>query len=378
MKLLVSTHSFLLEVVLGTGFDLESITPIAGFHYGICLWSEGRVATMARKENAITVYSHSDENSVLERKEEFIPTGEYKDIHQIARQGNVVLVTNTGLNEISLIQDGKYSGGYRFGEFSSDVNHVNSVFPIGETRMLVMLHNGGRTSSEICVLERTNGAIKEIARFPTWDIGGHNIFTDGKIIAYNASDAGGFVLIDIATQSVINRSRFPGHTKGLAVTNDHYIVGYSDHTERKKRSASRGYLAFVNRESLCIDATIDLNRINGSVGNVNEVRCLTGVDLSHGLTADPDVKWEELRMSDQDLVYKFFSRHVEYFRRKTVFGRFLCGFFTYASRLWSLQMLWENVWLQNPVQQEGWYQSGLSLINALISVSAIHLSCVAK
>jgi hypothetical protein len=329
MKLLVATHSFLLEIVLGTGFDLKSITSTAGGHYGICRWSEGRVATMTkkedgrvasvtRKENMITVYSHSDENSFLEKQEEFIPTGEYEAVHQIARQGNVVLVTNTGFNEICLIQDGKYSGGYRFGGFSSDVNHVNSVFPMGETKMLVMLHNGGRITSEICVLERINGAIKEIARFPTWDIGGHNIFTDGKIIAYNASDAGAFVLIDIATQSVINRRRFPGHTKGLAVTNDHYIVGYSEHAKREKRFTSRGYLAFVNRESFCIDATIDLNQINGPVGNVNEVRCLTGADLSYGSAAAFDVKWEELRMADRDLIYKYFSRHVEYLYRRII------------------------------------------------------------
>jgi hypothetical protein len=317
-NILVSTHSFLLEVVFGTGFNLKSITPIVGYHYGICRWSEGRVATMTRKENAITVYSHSGENPALEKKEEFIPTGEYKDVHQIARQGNALLVANTGFNEVSLIQDGKLSGKHRFGGFSSDVNHVNSVFPIGEMRMLVMLHNGGKSSSEICVMERVggDGAIKEIARFPIWDTGCHNIFTDGKIIAYNASGRGDFVVIDIATQSVIHRQRFPGHTKGLAVTNDHYIVGYSDHATREKRSVSNGYLAFVNRKSLSIDATIDLNQINGPVGNVNEVRCLTGVDLSHGLPADPGVKWEALRMSDQDLVYKYFSRRVELFRRK--------------------------------------------------------------
>src|ERR1700676_1896079 len=122
MKLLVSTHSFLLEVVFGEGFNLKSITSIDGYHYGSCLWPEGRVATMTRKENAITVYSYSDENSFLEKKEEFLPTGEYKDIHQISRQGNILLVANTGFNEISLIQDGKFSGRYRFGGFSHDVN----------------------------------------------------------------------------------------------------------------------------------------------------------------------------------------------------------------------------------------------------------------
>jgi hypothetical protein len=329
MKLLVATHSFLLEVALEAEFNLKSIKPIVGSHYGICRWSEGQVATMTkkeegqvattiRKENVITVYSHSDENSSLEKLEEFIPTGEYEAVHQIARQGNVVLVTNTGFNEISLIQDGKYTGGYRFDGSSSDVNHVNSVFPMGETKMLVMLHNGGRITSEICVLERINGTIKNIARFSTWDIGGHNIFTDGKIIAYNASDAGDFVLIDIAAQSVITRRRFPGHTKGLAVTNDHYIVGYSEHAKREKRFNSRGYLAFVNRNSFRVDATIDLNRINGPVGNVNEIRCLTEVDFSHGSTADPNVKWEELRMADRDWVYKFFSRHVEYLRRRII------------------------------------------------------------
>jgi hypothetical protein len=254
----------------------------------------------------------------LEKRQEFIPTGEYRDIHQIARQGDGLLVTNTGLNELSLIRDGKFAEGYRFGGFSSDVNHVNSVFPLGESKMLVMLHNGGKASSEICVLERAAGAIKEVARFPVWDTGCHNIFTDGKTLAYNASGRGDFVVADLATQTVVARRKLPGHTKGLAVTNDHYIVGYSEHARREKRSSSCGYLAFVNRKNFRIDATIDLNQLNGPVGNINEVRCLSGMDFSHGLTSEPDVQWQMLRMSDRDLVYKFFSKHVERLRRKVV------------------------------------------------------------
>jgi hypothetical protein len=102
------------------------------------------------------------------------------------------------------------------------------------------------------------------------------------------------------------------------VTNDHYIVGYSEHARREKRSSSCGYLAFVNRKNFRIDATIDLNQLNGPVGNINEVRCLSGMDFSHGLTSEPDVQWQMLRMSDRDLVYKFFSKHVERLRRKVV------------------------------------------------------------
>lgn len=320
MHLLVSTHSFLLEVVLGAEFNLESITPIAGYHYGICQWSKGQVATMTRTENAVKVYSVSNDASGLKLHKEFIPTGEYQDIHQIARQGEVLLVANTGFNEVSLIHGGEISGQHRFGGFSNDVNHVNSVFPIGETRMLVMLHNGGKASSEVCVLERArdNRVIKEIARFPIWDTGCHNVFTDGKIIAYNASGRGDFVVVDLVTQSVTHRRKLPGHTKGLAVTDEHFIVGYSEHAKREKRMASNGWLAFVNRQNFGIEATIDLNQIHGPVGNVNEVRCLTGTDLSHGLTTAPDVRWEELRMSDRDFVYKYFSRHVERLRRKVL------------------------------------------------------------
>lgn len=316
MKLLVATHSYLLDVHLGAGFKVESINSVAGFHYGICQWPEGRMATMTRTENAITIYSCSNGDGLLANKETFIPTGEYKDVHQIARQGDVLLVANTGFNELSLIQGGKFSGGYRFGGFSTDVNHVNSVFPIGETRMLVMLHNGGKASSEVCVLDRANGTIKETARFPIWDTGCHNFFTDGKIIAYNASGCGDFVVVDIATQSVRHRMRFPGHTKGLAVTDEHYIVGHSDHAKREKRAASCGHLAFVNRKNFRLEANVDLNQKIGPVGNVNEVRCLTGMDFSHGSAVEPDVRWEALRMSDQDLVYKYFSKHVEYLRRK--------------------------------------------------------------
>ena len=318
MYLLVSTHSFLLRVTLDTGFTLKSINLIDGFHYGICRWQEGHIATMTRRENTVAVYSYSGESHFWEKQQEFIPTGEYRDIHQIARQGDVLLVTNTGFNELSLIRNGKFSGGYRFGGFSSDVNHINSVFPIGETRMLVMLHNGGKASSEICVLERATDAIKEVTRFPIWDTGCHNIFTDGKTLAYNASGRGDFVVADLATQTVTARRRLPGHTKGLAVTNDHFIIGYSEHARREKRLSSCGYLAFVNRKNFRIDATIDLNQPNGPVGNINEVRCLSGMDFSHGLTSEPDVKWQMLRMSDRDLVYKFFSKHVERLRRKVV------------------------------------------------------------
>jgi hypothetical protein len=316
MKLLVATHAYLLEIVLDSAFNLKRITPIDGFHYGMCHWPQGCMATIDRNNSVVTVYNCSDQNPPLETREKFILNGNYKDIHQIARQGEFLLVTNTRFNELSLVRNGQHVCGFRFGGFSKDINHINSVFPLGENKMLVMLHNGGKATSEICVMERDDRTIREVSRFPLWDTGCHNIFTDGVRLVYNASSRGDFVVVDMASQSVARRLRFSGHTKGLAVTDDFFIIGCSDHARRDKRTVSYGYLTFLDRKSLCVKAIVDLNSKIGPIGNINEIKCLTGNDFSHGSIADLEIDWEKLRMSDRDWAYKFFFKHTEFLRRR--------------------------------------------------------------
>jgi len=110
------------------------------------------------------------------------------------------------------------------------------------------------------------------------------VFADGDRLLYNASRNGDFVALDLAAGRVIRRHRFPGYTKGLAVTRRHVIVGYSDKAEREDRPTSKGFLAIIDRKSLELEACVDLNAAEEVpvIGNVNEVRCISEPDDGHG------------------------------------------------------------------------------------------------
>lgn len=286
MELVVSSHAVLAHVGLSARWEVERLDVLAqGFHYGTGLHEDGFL-TMVREDDLVTRYHNGGPGGRYREVERFSCRGDYDDVHQVALWNGGLLVANTGRNSVDLVRLRPFSSRrHCFGAADHDVNHVNSVFPCGERQVLVLLNNKGARSSEVAVLEWDESrGFEEAGVLPLADMECHNVWSDGECLAYNASRDGAFVVLDLGTGRELCRHRFPGYTKGLAVTGGHFLVGYSDKAVRDQRETSRGYLAVVERETLDLAACVDLNAREkyAVIGNVNEVRCLSEPDKGHG------------------------------------------------------------------------------------------------
>lgn len=289
MDLVVCSHAVLAHVGLSRDWEVERLDVLAtGFHYGTAPGATS-FTTMVRQDNLVAEYRNGGPGGRYREAGRFVCRGDFDDIHQVAVWGEGLLVTNTGHNSLDYVRFPSFeTRRHFFNGHEHDVNHVNSVYPCGAEQVLVLLNNKGARPSEVTSLgwdpdrgfDRTGTLALE-------DVECHNVFADGDRLFYNASRSGDFVALDLAAGRVIRRHRFPGYTKGLAVTREWVIVGYSDRAERDDRANSRGYLAVIGRESLELEACVDLNALveRPVIGNVNEVRCLSEPDDGHGRPA---------------------------------------------------------------------------------------------
>ena len=309
MVLLVASHAVLAQVRLSNNWQLDKMNVLAtGLHYGIGLPRPdgSEFITMLRENNILSIYKNTQSESNTEYRQirKFVCQGEYNDIHQIAYWDNGVYIANTGFNSIDYISFDTFSSKRCYiNGLCYDKNHVNSIYPIGPNKLVVMLSNMKNkhaVSSEIAILRNhfAKGFVTE-KKLSLWDKGCHNIFLDDKVLAYNASKMGDFVLVSLGSGKIIHRINFSGYTKGLSVTKDYFLVGYSDLAERDDRNTSSGYLAIINRSNLEVEATINLSdsSLPYRVGNVNEVRCLSERDFGHSSYASLQIDWDKLRLS---------------------------------------------------------------------------------
>jgi hypothetical protein len=109
---------------------------------------------------------------------------------------------------------------------------------------------------------------------------------------------------------VSERVGFEGHSKGISMTRDFLVVGLSEHTFRDRRFRSRGQLVIMDRRSLSVIATVDLNfpSLPHPIGNINEVRCLSGEELAQAQTHPPNFDWPKLRLAKNDPVPYYLYR----------------------------------------------------------------------
>ena len=65
-------------------------------------------------------------------------------------------------------------------------------------------------------------------------------------------------------------------------------------------------LAFMDRNTHEVVGTVDPNTdaLPHPVGNINEIRCISENDGSHGTENDIDIPWADLRFSKNDAVYR--------------------------------------------------------------------------
>jgi hypothetical protein len=312
MKVAVATHSFLCRFTLDDRWQIDDFRLLnRGHHYGIAL--DQRRERLYAKVNDRELDALTDEYTLefdLENPDD--PLGRHtlrgwlNDVHQTAWANDGFYVANTAYN--SVVYQSPETGAfdeYFFEDVRHDKNHVNSVFPWG-SKVFVVLHNGGTDlDSEIAQLAHEPGeGFRLERRLRLWHGGCHNVYIDPPHLLYNASNEGCFAVVNLADQCLEEVLDFPGHTKGMAVTPEHVIIGYSDQAERHERPTSNGQLSVIERDGWQRVTDIDLNvdALPHSIGNVNEVRRLDEVDLAHrGTNSDaPDLS--ELRLAGRSLV----------------------------------------------------------------------------
>lgn len=293
MRLAVATHSFLCVFELTEDWQIRECQVVAeGHHYGIA--PDPETHSFLAVENArgrverdrLTWRKYANDGEYSTEASGALPA-HIEDAHQIAMRGRGFYVANTAKNSVEYVHlNGSPTESFHFGDHQIDINHVNSVFPAGAGQLFVVLHNTNTSAgiSEIAVMEHAPGdGFDMIRRVRLWHHGCHNVYVDPPNIVYNASPDGEVCVYDFRRNAFRAKLALPGHTKGLAATESHFILGFSEHASREERFTSEGRLAVVERDSLDIECTIDLNvdALPHPIGNVNEVRLLGRHDLAH-------------------------------------------------------------------------------------------------
>lgn len=284
VELVVATHARLMVVTLDATWHIRSRQVLAtGHHYGIALPDgDGRSFLAKSDDHALTRYERTSAGWTAAG---IVPLRRQVGyIHQIAHANGGLYIANTTYNSVVYQDDaGQIEHEYHFFGRRDGRHHVNSVYP-GPGFVFVLLHNKDRRPSQVilCAHSPTTG-FRPVLTLGLAHFGCHNVFVDHHYVYYNASRAGRLVVVNRSQSAIVRELTFPGHVKGLAATDGHLIIGYSDHAPRHHRSASKGYLVVIDRAGLEPVAIVDLND-EGSVGNVNEIRCLSHLDHAHATT----------------------------------------------------------------------------------------------
>jgi len=287
-RFVVATHSFLLAIETDAQWRLQDLHVLArGHHYGIALPAANGDRFIAKgRGELLTLYQQDGARGggYLAAGERLL-SKEFGEIHQIAQHEGLLFFANTARNSLVWADaEAVVLGRYHFGGKEEDIDHINSVFPLGSGRVACLLHGRGRRPSQIAILQlHGRGQIELLHRGFLRHMGCHNLFVDRQRLIYNASEVGKVVAVDGRSGRIERELHFPGHTKGLSVLDQVFIVGYSDRVERALRTHSRGHLAVIDRRTLETKARIDLNHpaLSQPAGNVNEIRCLSHAEYSH-------------------------------------------------------------------------------------------------
>lgn len=295
----IATHSRLIAATFHEDFGAVRFRELsnAGHHYGLAL-DTYRPNTMLSKHRSTELIRYSADEP-HERIETVPFPGRLKNVHQIAAANGGIYAANTSYNSVVYKNhSGSTHHEYFFNGHKTDINHVNSVLPCGN-QVLVLLNNLRKKPSEVAVLTHDPATGFELQHVMSlWHAGCHNLALDGEHLYYNASADCMFVAIDLERQKIDQIITYPGHTKGMSLHGDHLLVGFSEVAERRLRHKSHGYLAVIDRATLTTRKVIDLNSdaFAGPIGNVNEIRCISGGELGHALPEAHFQDWSHLRL----------------------------------------------------------------------------------
>ena len=311
-KYLVATHSQLILVELNDEWQITQCQSLnEGHHYGIgFLKTEDRDAVLVKQSDKEVMVL---DRNTLDTISDPIPLlGKTGAVHQISYTNGGLYFTNTDYNTIVYqTLDGAVFQDYHFEDKDFDYNHINSVFPSGN-QIYALLHNKGRTLTELAVMEHDPSAgFTLLHKVSLWDHGCHNAFVHDGFLFYNASSDGGFVTVDLKKDQMVRRMMYPGHTKGLSLSEGAFVIGYSEHAERSMRNQTRGYLVAIDEDTREEITRIDLNSAGLSipVGNINEVRCISHHEFSHANPEQQYIQWADLKLG-RNKMSEYLMKHV--------------------------------------------------------------------
>lgn len=315
----VSTHSYLLLATVDDNLSATDYQIVnRGYHFGLSVQPAGEGKELCAYYGGVNVHEQTDRklnryrygsNAALTATGSQALGADWHDVHQLAFAEDGLYVTNTGRNQICYLDaNGSVKHRYTFGGVNQDINHVNSVFLTGERRLLALLHNKARKESEIAVMRydpQTGFAIENTKSL--WHIGCHNLYTDGRYLIYNASQAHRIVVADLKTSRIAHEIAFEGwHSKGMSVTENHIVVGLSEHTVRDRRAFAESRLAFIDRQRFDVVGVVDvqLNDAQTTAGNINDVRCLSHAEYAQASAVPID--WSRTHLARADIL-KFWA-----------------------------------------------------------------------
>jgi hypothetical protein len=194
-----------------------------------------------------------------------------------------VIVTNTGRNRIQVVDLDRPGHFQEVGLSRSRWDRLSPSGPFGDhlnsvhekNGKLYAVAHGHRNGSRIAVFTYPDLSFVSETKVPNVT-GAHNIFVDrdGKAIGCH-SEVGG--LIDFGTGELLWESGSPVYTRGLAASDDLFLIGESEITSREGRKSCPSGIWLVERRSLRTADYIPL----GPYGAVHEVRLVDVPDHAH-------------------------------------------------------------------------------------------------
>ncbi|MEM1369125.1 MAG: hypothetical protein AAGG02_14155 [Cyanobacteria bacterium P01_H01_bin.15] len=314
MRFVFATHAFcgVIDLEEENQWKIRSHQILAqGHHYGTALLDNGGFVSFRRQSKyqgseLATYRQQQGQYEIVETQP--IPFA-YGSVHQIAYVQKQFFITNTDYNRLVIYEPGKPIIEGIIDDADFDQNHLNSVYPCGEY-IYVLLHNLGKTESEIIVFQQQNQRLILLHRTRLWDFGCHNIFVGENELVYNGSSRGHCVWVDLKRNRRKARLEFGGHTKGLSVTQRYIVVGCTPTVTRAVRDQAPAVLKIIDRKTFCHIADVDLNfpELSQPIGNLNEVRCLSEPELAHANIKGLSTPFQPWSLASRDLAYQAYHR----------------------------------------------------------------------
>lgn len=205
-------------------------------------------------------------DKVADMREECV--GLFKGVHQIDVYKDKLYIVDTLSNKLIVKElNGKefhVNPNKKVKSRVKENNHFNSVF-IKDDNIYILAHNGTtqpERKSEIYVLDRESLKIKDV--LPLEGRESHNIYLHKEKFLYCNSING-----EIIFDSNVVFKKTDSFLRGLAVTENRFVVGGSQLAERSERKNTSCNLYFLDREwnlvnEICID----------EIGQIYEIRSM--------------------------------------------------------------------------------------------------------